>query len=106
MDFKYHAQDFIRCKLCKIPLPPMYCEICNLHLCKACVGEHLSDFSTEHKVIPLKQYWTRLNYPKCPEHPSKQCELHCENCDIPICTKCIISEKHKEHKCVGIHRKL
>lgn len=106
MDFRYQAQDFIRCNLCEIPLPPMYCEICHLHLCKACVGDHISDGSTEHKVFPLKQYWTRLNYPKCPEHPSKQCELHCENCDIPICTQCIISEKHKEHKFVGIHRKL
>lgn len=106
MDPRYSAQDVVRCTLCEMSLPTMYCEICLIHLCKFCVSDHLNDFSKEHFVIPLKQYWTRLNYPKCTEHPTKQCELHCKQCDSPVCLKCIFSEKHKGHAFVEVNRKL
>lgn len=106
MDPRHDAQDVVRCTLCEIPLAPMYCEYCHVHLCKYCVLNHLSESSQVHKVIPLKQYWTRLNYPTCTKHPTKQCELHCEKCDISICTQCIISRKHLGHKCVDISIKL
>lgn len=31
---------------------------------------------------------------------SKVCELHCKQCDIPICSQCISSGKPKQHKTV------
>ena len=49
-------------------------------------------------MVPLEQFLYTLNYPKCPTHPTKKCELHCEKCDIPICTSCISSGKHVGHK--------
>ncbi|XP_065926361.1 E3 ubiquitin-protein ligase TRIM71-like isoform X2 [Magallana gigas] len=97
MDPRNSAQDVVRCTLCQDSVAPMYCEVCHIHLCGNCVEKHFSDSSKVHNVVPLKQYLTTLNYPKCRKHPTKQCELHCEQCDIPICVQCISSKKHLGH---------
>eukprot|EP00105_Crassostrea_gigas_P046279 XP_019930427.1 PREDICTED: uncharacterized protein LOC109621078 [Crassostrea gigas] len=104
MDPWNSAQDVVRCTLCQDSVAPMYCEACHIHLCKDCVEKHLADSSKNHKVVSLKQYLTTLNYPKCRKHPTKQCKLHCEQCDIPICANCI-SEDHLGHKQVDIFQK-
>ncbi|XP_052681792.1 uncharacterized protein LOC128162586 [Crassostrea angulata] len=83
----------------------MYCKICHVHLCKNCVEKHFSDSSKVHNVVSLQQYLTSLNIPKCRKHPTKQCELHCEQCDIPICAECISSGKHSGHKQVDIFQR-
>nr|XP_034329513.1 uncharacterized protein LOC109619769 [Crassostrea gigas] len=102
MDQWNSPQDVVRCTLCQDSVAPMYCEACHLHLCKDCVEKHFSDSSKVHNVVPLKQYLTTLNNPKCRKHPTRQCELHCEQCDIPICAKCISSGKHLGHNILEI----
>ncbi|XP_052710687.1 protein lin-41-like [Crassostrea angulata] len=95
------AQDVLRCHLCETPGPPMYCDICHIHLCVVCVGKHLLDESKEHKVVPFKK--RGLN-PKCSKHSTQLCDLHCEQCNIPICVDCVSSGEHLGHKQVGILR--
>lgn len=97
MDPRNSAQDVIRCDLCETPVPPLYCEICHINLCKVCVGEHLLDESKLHIVVPFKHRQSIPSYPKCQEHATKLCELHCEQCDIPVCVQCVSSKKHKAH---------
>ncbi|XP_062600327.1 tripartite motif-containing protein 2-like [Saccostrea cucullata] len=99
MDPRYSAQDILLCDLCQTAGLQSHCEICQINLCKACVGEHLSDSSKRHKVVPYKHRKSTPNvyYPKCPNHTQKHCELYCEKCDIPVCSTCISSGKHKGH---------
>ncbi|XP_034317870.2 tripartite motif-containing protein 2-like [Magallana gigas] len=94
MDPRRSAQDVVRCQLCDTPVPPLYCGICHIHLCKACVGDHLLDESTEHRVVPFDK---RGLTTKCQKHSTKVCELYCEECDISICATCASSE-HKGHE--------
>lgn len=102
MDQNYSAQDIVRCYLCDTPVPEHYCDTCYTSLCTVCAEEHLSDKFKDHKVVPFRQRRSSPNYPKCPKHTKKRCELHCEQCDVPICTRCLSTRKHKEHKIIDI----
>ena len=106
MDPRKFAQDVLRCHLCDTPVPPLYCDSCNINLCRQCAGEHLCDESREHRVLPIRQRWSPSpNFPKCSEHPTNQGRHHCEQCNIPICALCVSSKKHNNHEVVDMMKK-
>lgn len=104
MDPLKSKQDVVRCTLCETSVAIMYCEGCYIHTCKDCVENHFSDSSKLHNVVPLNQYLSTPMYPKCKKHPTKRCELHCDQCDLPICAKCISFKSHSGHIKVDIHK--
>ena len=91
----YSLQDVIRCDLCETPVPPKHCAICYIHLCEVCVGEHLSDESKDHYIVPFK---LRGITPKCPKHSTEVCTQLCTTCNIPVCPLCVASSEHEQHK--------
>ncbi|XP_056005835.1 uncharacterized protein LOC130050273 [Ostrea edulis] len=100
------AQEVLLCDSCETAPLQSHCERCNINLCTNCVGKHLLDSSRKHRVIPFIERSSTPNYPKCPSHPDKQCELHCEKCDLPVCSTCALFGKHKGHDISDIQKKL
>lgn len=101
MDPRTWAQDVLRCCLCETP--GHLCDICYIHLCSPCGGEHILYETKEHKVVPFKM---RASSTICTKHSSKLCELHCEQCDIAICVQCVSSKEHKGHEFVDMAKVL
>lgn len=106
MDLQNSLQDVIRCAMCETPVPPLYCEVCHINLCKTCAGEHLLDESKCHIVVPIKyrKFIPKFRYPKCKIHTKKRCNLQCEQCDIPVCVRCVSSQRHGTHQLEDISK--
>ncbi|XP_078330993.1 uncharacterized protein LOC111112792 [Crassostrea virginica] len=94
-DPMYSLQDVIRCDLCETPVPHKHCDICHIHLCEACVGEHLSDQFKYHYIVPFK---LRGITPKCTKHSTKVCTQLCTKCNISVCPLCVASSEHEYHE--------
>nr|XP_022333992.1 uncharacterized protein LOC111130975 [Crassostrea virginica] len=94
MDPQGSFQDVIRCDLCDTPVPPKHCEICEIHLCETCVGNHLSDESKEHYIVPFR---LRGTISTCLKHSTEKCTRLCTECNIRICSHCVASGEHEEH---------
>ena len=52
---RYSTQDVLRCVLCRDAVAPMYCNVCQTHLCGQCVAKHFSDKSKVLNVVLLEQ---------------------------------------------------
>lgn len=98
MDSENSGQDVVRCDICErdYPRPTLHCEMCLMYFCEACVGNHISDAPKEHPVVPFRQRRTTLIYPKCSTHCKLTCELHCEQCDTPVCSICVTKNHNKQ----------
>ncbi|XP_056001414.1 uncharacterized protein LOC125664933 [Ostrea edulis] len=99
------AQAVLLCDLCEITPIQSHCELCNVNLCKACVGEHLSDSSKKHNVVSFLDRKSTPSYPKCLTHADKHSELYCEKCEVPVCSTCV-SKKHRGHNLCDVLEKI
>ncbi|XP_062586503.1 E3 ubiquitin-protein ligase TRIM45-like [Saccostrea cucullata] len=102
MNPRTSAQEILDCDLCQTAALQSHCELCQINLCKACVGEHLSVVVVQYKH---RKFTPTIKYPKCPNHTQRQCKLYCEKCDAPACSTCI-SSKHDGHYISDVLKKL
>nr|XP_034308354.1 uncharacterized protein LOC105333781 [Crassostrea gigas]XP_034308355.1 uncharacterized protein LOC105333781 [Crassostrea gigas]XP_034308356.1 uncharacterized protein LOC105333781 [Crassostrea gigas] len=75
-----------------------YCNDCHLPMCEQCRDEHQKNKKTKnHEVVPYKLRKRQLPVEKCKIHPRRQIEFLCEECQIPICSKCTATKEHHGH---------
>ncbi|XP_034306742.2 tripartite motif-containing protein 3-like [Magallana gigas] len=102
MDPRSSAQDLHRCDLCETAIVHSYCDFCNVNLCKSCVVDHISDGYYKHVIVPFQKRRSTLIYPKCAKHQNKTCDMHCEDCNMCVCSSCMASDQHKGHSFVEV----
>lgn len=97
------AQDPVRCSLCP-EVVVIHCGSCQVNLCAQCLSTHIDrNKSLRHEIVP---YTSQLVKPeaeiqKCQDHPKQQCDLFCQDCSVPICSRCLTGN-HKRHGAVDL----
>ncbi|XP_048740317.2 uncharacterized protein LOC125654400 [Ostrea edulis] len=89
------AQEIITCDLCAKPTRK-FCNNCQVSLCVECVSKHVDKLdSLPHDIVPFKD--RKVPFPECEFHSNQRCEAHCQQCDVPVCLKCMLGP-HNGHK--------
>nr|XP_034312074.1 uncharacterized protein LOC117684372 [Crassostrea gigas] len=74
-----------------------YCNPCHLQLCEQCRDEHQKSPETKnHEVVSYRQRQHQLPVEQCKDHPTRNIDMLCEDCQIPVCSKCVIQD-HQKH---------
>ncbi|XP_052677991.1 uncharacterized protein LOC128159003 [Crassostrea angulata] len=75
-----------------------YCNECHQPMCEQCRDEHQKYKKTQnHEVVSYKLRKRQLPVEKCKIHPTKEIDLLCGECQIPICSKCTGTKEHRGH---------
>lgn len=93
------AQHFLACDMkdCE-GICQLYCNDCHQSKCEECRDEHQNSPETKnHDVVPYKDRKRKLPVEKCKIHPSRHIDLLCEECQIPLCSKCTATQEHRGH---------
>ncbi|XP_048729122.1 tripartite motif-containing protein 45-like [Ostrea edulis] len=96
------AQKLITCDLnCDRPVQ-QFCNSCQVGLCGDCINKHVNSFkSVKHDIVPFTKRTVQMVFPQCTSHSHQRCEGHCQQCDVPVCIKCLLGP-HKGHDAVDI----
>eukprot|EP00105_Crassostrea_gigas_P027580 XP_011448961.1 PREDICTED: uncharacterized protein LOC105343331 isoform X2 [Crassostrea gigas] len=74
-----------------------YCNDCHRSLCERCRDEHQKGMDTKiHEVVPYRERRRQLPVEKCKDHSSKDIDIICEDCQVPLCSKCAM-QGHRKH---------
>ena len=75
-----------------------YCNNCHRPLCEQCRDEHLKNPDTQtHEIVPYRYRKQRLSVEECKQHPTRNIDIFCQECQIALCLKCFTKE-HQGHK--------
>ncbi|XP_062619554.1 uncharacterized protein LOC134281104 [Saccostrea cucullata] len=104
IDIPRWAQHFLECGIedCERNCE-FYCNPCHQRLCKQCRDEHLkSPKNKNHEVVLYQQRKRQLPVEKCKIHPTKDVDMLCEDCQVPLCSKCATIGDHPKHTFVDL----
>ncbi|XP_078339401.1 uncharacterized protein LOC111106629 [Crassostrea virginica] len=75
-----------------------YCNACHRPLCEQCRNEHQKSLNTKnHEIVLYRHRKHQLPVELCQDHPTRNKELFCRECSIPLCSKCSTMKEHKGH---------
>ncbi|XP_056004129.1 uncharacterized protein LOC125662447 isoform X2 [Ostrea edulis] len=75
-----------------------YCNPCHQQMCEQCRDEHLKNSGYKnHEVVLYQQRKRQLPVEKCKIHPTKDIDMLCEECQVPLCSKCATQKHHRGH---------
>ena len=75
-----------------------YCNVCHKRMCQQCRNEHSKSADNKtHEVVLYRQRKRQLPEEKCKLHPTKNIDIRCRECDIPVCSKCCTLQEHQGH---------
>ncbi|XP_022342525.2 uncharacterized protein LOC111136166 [Crassostrea virginica] len=75
-----------------------YCNACHRPLCEQCRDEHLKSPKTKaHEIVLYRHRKQQLPVKKCELHPTRNVDMFCRECQIPLCSKCSTMTEHHTH---------
>ncbi|XP_062583898.1 uncharacterized protein LOC134245640 [Saccostrea cucullata] len=75
-----------------------YCNSCHHQMCNSCRDQHLKiSENKNHEVVLYQQRNRQLPVEKCKIHPTKEIDILCKDCNIPVCSKCSTMQEHHGH---------
>ncbi|XP_022339902.2 uncharacterized protein LOC111134797 [Crassostrea virginica] len=76
-----------------------YCNACHQSLCEQCRNEHQKSPNTKnHEIVLYRHRKHQLPVEKCKDHPTRNIDIFCKECQIALCSKCSTMEEHNGHK--------
>ncbi|XP_061167713.1 uncharacterized protein LOC133176621 [Saccostrea echinata] len=76
-----------------------YCNSCHHRLCKQCRDQHLKMRGNKnHEVVLYQQRKRQLPREKCEIHHTKEIDILCEECNVPLCSRCTTMQGHRGHQ--------
>ncbi|XP_061179541.1 E3 ubiquitin-protein ligase TRIM71-like [Saccostrea echinata] len=95
------AQYVITCELCENPTQ-LFCNDCQVSLCGGCIYKHVDNLKSQtHDMVSFTDREERLVFPLCASHPKQRCEGQCQQCNVPVCFKCLTAY-HSGHTVVDM----
>ncbi|XP_048741974.2 tripartite motif-containing protein 3-like [Ostrea edulis] len=96
------AQELITCDLNCLKPVQQFCNSCQVGLCEDCINKHVRSLkSMKHDIVPFTKRTVQLVFPQCTSHSHQRCEGQCQQCDVPVCMKCVTGS-HKGHDVVDM----
>lgn len=93
------AQELVLCDSpgCEKPAI-LHCVHCQEKTCSGCAGSHLLKKSKKgHSMVEYKDKTQHGDILYCTTHEHAVCELYCEHCEVPVCSKCLSGKSHTGH---------